>query len=127
MTPHRGEHLLEDLVGDLFGRNLGIEHVLLEEGVLSVHVGAVEEPVAVDDVFPVVLPYVMSIVVFLVFYIELVTFNVFADDLASSRQLLARRTIILETQNIVFSLGILFVAFVIGSILDPFLIIKGLI
>ena len=53
--PVISEHLLEDLEGDLPGGQLSIEDMLLEEGILTVHVSAVEQSVAVHDFIPVVL------------------------------------------------------------------------
>ena len=116
-----------NLVSDLLGGYFAVEHVLLEEGVLAVHMSAVEQPVAVDDILPVVLPNVVSVVVLLVLYVVLVTLDIFSNDLSRSRQLLASRAIILEPQDVVLSFRILFVALVVGGGFDPLLVVKGLI
>ena len=121
------KHLLVNLVCDLLGGYFAVEHMLLEEGVLAVHMGAVEQPVAVDDILPVVLPNVVGVVVLLVLDIVLVTLDIFANDLSRSRQLLARRAIILEPQDVVLSFRILFIALVIWGCFDPLLVVKGLV
>lgn len=63
----------------LLGLLLGIEHVFLEKGVLSVHVRAVEESVTVDDLIPVVFG-VVGEVVLLVLDVVLVAANVLANN-----------------------------------------------
>jgi len=50
--------------------------VLLKERILSVHVRAIEQPIPVNDVFPVSLAYVQRVIILLVFQIVLVTRNI---------------------------------------------------
>ena len=70
------EHLLEDLVGHLLGRNLSIEDVLLKEGILAVHMRAVEETISVHDVVEVVILHILSVVVLFILNVVLVTLHV---------------------------------------------------
>ena len=76
---------MEDLVRDLLWRDLAIQDVLLEESILTVHMGAVEQPISVDDVLPVVLAHVIRIVILLVLDIVLVTLDVLSDYCSCSR------------------------------------------
>jgi len=88
---------LGDLVSDLLRWELGVEDVLLEKGILAVHVSAVEKSVAVDDLIPIVLLHVACVVIFFTFDIVLVTLDIFARNLASGGKGLAGCTIGLET------------------------------
>ena len=71
----------------------------------------------------------MSVVIFVIFDVVLVTLDVLADDLASSWQYLAGVAVILESKRIIVSLCIFFVFFSISTrgILYSFLIVKGLV
>ena len=71
--------------------------MLLEEGILPIHMGAIEESIPVDNVVPIVLSNIVSVVIFVVFDVVLVTLDVLADDLASSWQYLAGVAVILES------------------------------
>ena len=115
--PCEAEHFLEDLEGDLFRRDLAIQDMLLEESILTVHMGAVEQPISVDDILPVVLAYVVRIVIFLVLDVVLVTLDVLSDDCSCSRQRLSGITIVLEAKYTVltFSCWSLLVSFIILS------------
>ena len=95
--PVISEHLLEDLEGDLPGGQLSIEDMLLEEGILTVHVSAVEQSVAVHDFIPVVLLQVFRVVILFVLNVVLVTFYVFARNLTSCGKGQAGCAISLET------------------------------
>ena len=108
-NPCEAKHLLEDLVGDLFGRNLGVEHVLLEESVLSVHVGAIEEAIPIDYIIHEVLPAnVDLVIVIFTLDIVLVTSNVPLLYRLSFRQGFSRSTSCLEPQRSVLALSDLF-------------------
>ena len=73
--PAEAEHASHNRVRDLLGRVLSIQDVLLEKGILAVHVRAVEEPVSVDDLIPEVAS-VVRVVVLLVFDVVFVRGNV---------------------------------------------------
>jgi hypothetical protein len=53
--------------------------VLLKESVLAVHVGAEEQSVPVDDVVPESLVDVRCIIIFVIFYVVLMRWDIFPD------------------------------------------------
>lgn len=69
------QHVLDYFVRHLFRWHLRVKDVLLEEGVLSVHVCAVEKSVSIDDLIPVV-ANVLSVIILLILDVELVTGDV---------------------------------------------------
>lgn len=68
-------------VDDLSLWDLAVKYVLLKECVLPIHVRAVEEAVAVDDVVPERLVDVLSVVVLLMLNVVFVRLDVFAREL----------------------------------------------
>ena len=57
--------------------------MFLEKGILSVHMSAIEKPVSIDNIIPIVLTDVVSVIIFFVLYVIFVTLDVLADDLTS--------------------------------------------
>jgi len=91
---HAAEHLRVNFGCDVnWGSVLSVEDVLLEEGVLSVHVRAVEESVAVDDIFPEAFADVIRKVILLVLQVVLVTLDVLVLTLTANYFLLRLRWI----------------------------------
>ena len=105
--PREAKHLLEDLVSDLLWRHLGVKDVLLEKGVLAVHVRTVEESVAIHDLVHKVGPPSSSIVlVIVIFPLDIV---LIAPDIAlfngqGGRQGLSRRPRSLKAQWTILTL-----------------------
>ena len=58
---------------------------------------AVKQPISVDNVVPIILSDVVSVVIFVIFDVVLVTLDILADNLASSWQYLAGVAVILES------------------------------
>ena len=69
------QHVLDYFVRNLFSRHLRVEDVLLEEGVLSVHVSTVEKSVSIDDLVPVV-ANVLCVIILLILDVKFVTGDV---------------------------------------------------
>ena len=60
-------------MSNLFWRYLGIQDVLLEESILSIHMRAIEKTIAIDDFIPVVLANVVGVVIIFILDIIFVT------------------------------------------------------
>ena len=50
--------------------------MLLEEGILPIHMGAIEESIPVDDVVPVILPKIIEVVILIILDVELVRLDI---------------------------------------------------
>ena len=55
--------------------------MFLEKGILSVHMGAIEKSVSIDNIVPVVFTNIVRVIIFLVLYVVFVTLDVLADYL----------------------------------------------
>ena len=125
----KSEHLLEYFVSNLFWRHLCIQHMLLEESILAVHVGAVEQSISVNDLIPVILTYIVIVVVFLVLDVVLVAAYVLLLDRAGSWQRLTWLSFCLEAKRPILSLYFssrLLSSFSLGFLLAS-IIIEGLV
>ena len=100
----KSEHLLEYLVSNLFWRYLCIQDMLLEESILAVHVGAIEESIAINDFIPVVLTNIVIVVIFLILDVVLMAANVLLLDWAGCWQCLSCLSISLEAKRPILSL-----------------------
>ena len=58
--------------------------MLLEESILTVHMGAIEQPISVDNVLPVVFTDIVRVVILLVLDVVLVALDVLSDDRSCS-------------------------------------------
>ena len=92
----KSEHLLEDLVSNLFWRYLRIQHMLLKESIFAVHMGAVEQSIPINNLIPVILTDIVIVVVFLVLDVVLMAANVLFLNWTGGRQCLTRLSISLE-------------------------------
>ena len=99
----KSKHLLEDLVSNLFWRYLCIQHMLLEESILTVHMGAIEESIPINDLIPVILAKIVIVVVFLVLDVVLVATNVLLFDWAGCWQRLSWCSFSLEAKRPILS------------------------
>ena len=104
----------------LFSWHLGIQDMFLEEGILSVHVGAVEKSVSVDDLVPVV-ACVLRVIVLLILDVEFVTGDIFAREFFLGWQGLVRIGV-LEAQGAILSFDLLSLSL----LLSTSLIVEGL-
>ena len=118
------EHFLEDLVSNLFWRYFGIQDVLLEESILSIHMRAIEKTISIDDFIPVVLANIVGVVIIFILDIIFVTLDVPLLDRPCRRQNLTDRGICLEPKSSILANDLLctLLSCVSGLLLPPILV-----
>ena len=133
-NPCETEHLLEDLVSHLLRRHLGVQNVLLEKGVLAVHVRTVEKSVAIDNIVHKACTSPNIVLVIVVFTLDIV---LIAADIAlfyrlSSRQRLSRSASCLKAKWAILPLSdflnccLVLLACSSSFLLVPSILVKGL-